>query len=148
MSGELVFVDTKVLVYARDSRDPRKQQRAQEWLAHLWRHRTGRVSAQVLQEYYVSVTQKLKPGMDRESARADVRDLWKWVPPLSTADLFEAGWTVQDEFRLSWWDALVLAAAQLTGCATLLSEDLPHGQEFAGVRVANPFKVPPKDDGR
>jgi hypothetical protein len=62
MSAELVFVDTNVLVYARASREPKKQQRADEWLDHPWRHRTGRRSLQVLQEYYVSVTQKLKPG--------------------------------------------------------------------------------------
>lgn len=95
MSGEPVFVETSVLVYARDSRDPRKQQRAEAWLVHLWRHRTGRLSPQVLQEYYVSVTQKLKPGMDLESARRDVRDLWPWVPGPSTVDLLETAWLVR-----------------------------------------------------
>jgi predicted nucleic acid-binding protein len=148
MSGELVFVDTNVLVYARDSRDPRKQQRAEEWLAHLWRQRTGRVSVQVLQEYYVSVTQKLKPGMDRESARADVRDLWQWVSVSSTVDLVEAAWTAQDELRLSWWDALVLAAARLSDCAVLLSEDFQHGRDLAGVRVTSPFKKEPRTESR
>src|SRR5262245_42943325 len=64
MSVELVFVDTNVLVYARDARYPDKQQRAEDWMARLWRQRTGRLSVQVLQEYYVSVTQRLKPGMD------------------------------------------------------------------------------------
>ncbi len=148
MSGELVFVDTNVLVYARDSREPWKQPRAAEWLAHLWRYRSGRLSPQVLQEYYVSVTQKLKPGMAREAARSDVRDLWQWVSVSSTLDLVEAAWTLQDQFRLSWWDALVLAAAQLSDCATLLSEDFQHGQEFAGVRVASPFKTAPSAESR
>lgn len=80
MTAELVFFDTNVLVCARDARDPRKQRRAEEWLAHLWRRRTGRVSPQVLQEYSVSVTQKVEPGMDREAARRDVRDLWRGLP--------------------------------------------------------------------
>jgi predicted nucleic acid-binding protein len=74
-----------------------------------------------------------------------VRDLSQWVHVPSTAELLEAAWTAQDEFRLSWWDALVLAAAQLTDCGTLLSEDFQHGRELGGVRVASPFKTTPKD---
>lgn len=144
MTAELVFVDTNVLVYARDSRDARKQQRAEEWLAHLWRYRLGRLSLQVLQEYYVSVTQKLKPGMERGAARRDVRDLWHWVPASSGAGLLEAAWTLQDQFSLSWWDALILSSAQLAGCHTLLSEDFQHGQQFGAVRVSNPFRTAPK----
>lgn len=146
MTAELVFVDTNVLVYARDSREPPKQQRAEEWLAHLWRHRIGRLSLQVLQEYYISVTQKLKPGMERDAARRDVRDLWHWVPASSAVGLLEAAWTAQDEFRLSWWDALILASARLSGCETLLSEDFQHGQQFGTVRIASPFKATPTDD--
>jgi predicted nucleic acid-binding protein len=146
MTAELVFVDTDVLVYARDSRDPRKQQRAGEWLAHLWRHRIGRLSLQVLQEYYVSVTQKLKPGMERDAARRDVRDLWHWVPASSAAGLLEAAWALQDQFSVSWWDALILSSAQLAGCQTLLSEDFQHGQQFGAVRVSNPFRSAPKED--
>jgi predicted nucleic acid-binding protein len=147
MTAELVFVDTNVLVYARDSRDPRKQQRAEEWLAHLWRHRTGRVSLQVLQEYYVSVTQKLKPGMERDAARRDVRDLWHWVPASGATGLLEAAWTLQDGFSLSWWDALILSSAQLAGCQTLLSEDFQNGQRFGSLLVSNPFKTAPKETG-
>lgn len=148
MSAELVFVDTNVLVYARDSREPKKQQRAEEWLDHLWRHRTGRLSLQVLQEYYVSVTQKLKPGMERDAARRDVRDLGHWMPASSSAGLLETAWTLQDQFRLSWWDALVLASAQLAGCQRLLSEDFQHGQQFGEVRVSSPFRTAPNEDGR
>ena len=148
MSGELVFVDTNVLVYARDSRESRKQQQAAAWLAHLWQHRRGRLSQQVLQEYYVSVTQKLKPGMAREAARDDVRDLWQWVSAPAAEALFEEAWSLQDEYSVSWWDALVLAAAQLSDCRTLLSEDFQHGREYGSVRVANPFKLAPADAGR
>jgi len=146
MSAELVFVDTNVLVYARDSREPKKQRRAEEWLDHLWRHRSGRLGLQVLQEYYVSVTQKLKPGMERDAARRDVRDLWHWMPPSSPVLLLEAAWTLQDQSRLSGGDALVPASAQLAGCRTLLSEGFQHGQEFGDVRVLSPFRAAPKDD--
>jgi predicted nucleic acid-binding protein len=108
----------------------------------------GRLSLQVLQEYYVSVTHKLKPGMEHDAARRDVRDLWHWVPASSGVGLLEAAWTLQDQFRLSWWDALVLASAQLAGCHTLLSEDFQHGQQFGAVRVTSPFRTAPNEDGR
>jgi predicted nucleic acid-binding protein len=98
----------------------------------------------VLHEYYVSVTQRLKPGLDRDTARADVRDLSQWTTATSTTELLESAWTLQDQFRVAWWDSLVLAAAQLAGCSTLLSEDFQHGQDFAGVRVANPFRTTPR----
>lgn len=148
MTADLVFVDTNLLVYARDSRDARRQQRAEEWLAHLWRHRLGRLSLQVLQEYYVSVTQKLKPGMEHDAARRDVRDLWHWVPPSSGVGLLEAAWTLQDQFSLSWWDALIVSSAQLAGCDTLLSEDFQHGQQFGALRVSNPFRTAPREETR
>ena len=61
--------------------------------------------------------------------------------------LLEAAWTRQDQFRLSWWDALVLASA-LAGCRVLLSEDFQHGQQFGEVRVSSPFRTAPKEDGR
>jgi predicted nucleic acid-binding protein len=72
---ETWFVDTNVLVYARDASEGAKQVSAQRWLEYLWRSRRGRLSHQVLDEYYVLVTEKLKPGLDREQARADVRNL-------------------------------------------------------------------------
>ncbi len=75
-----VFVDTNVLVYARDSSEPEKQPRAAQWLEKLWRARAGRLSLQVLQEYYVTVTQKLDPGLDLARARSDVRALAAWQP--------------------------------------------------------------------
>jgi predicted nucleic acid-binding protein len=85
MSGRC-FVDTNVLVYARDASEVEKQARAQEWLEPLWRRRSGRTSFQVLSEFYVTVTQKLSPGMAPEEARRDVRNLLVWQPqPLDAA---------------------------------------------------------------
>ena len=76
----LCFVDTNVLVYSRDASEPDKQPRAHEWLTALWRHRCGRTSIQVLNEYYVTVTRKLKPGLSEEEAWKDIDDLWAWQP--------------------------------------------------------------------
>lgn len=138
-----VFVDTNVLVYARDSRDASKQQRAHEWLAFLWKTKRGRLSRQVLQEYYVTVTQKLRPGVTEDEARADVRALFHWLTPIDPAGLMEAAWALRDRFSLSFWDALVVGAADCLGCAYVLSEDLQGGQELGGVRVVSPFQETP-----
>jgi predicted nucleic acid-binding protein len=82
-----IFVDTNVLVYARDSTEPQKQKQALAWMSYLWKTRTGRLSFQVLQEFYLTVTQKLDPGLEPERARQDVRLLFSWlskqIPALS-----------------------------------------------------------------
>lgn len=75
-----VFVDTNVLVYARDSCEPEKQVRAADWMATLWERRAGRLSYQVLQEFYITVTMKLSAGLDKKLARRDVRTLGAWQP--------------------------------------------------------------------
>lgn len=137
------FVDTNVLVYARDVSEGQKQRQAERWLAHLWATRLGRLSTQVLNEYYVVVTEKLRPGLDRDVARADVRSLMVWAPIPMDRHVIEGAWTVQDRFGLAWWDALVVSAAQVAACRWLLSEDLSHGQVLDGVQVINPFLVEP-----
>lgn len=139
-----VFVDTNVLVYQLDARDPAKQSRAKAWLDHLWTTRTGRISFQVLQELYVIVTRKLNPGLDQEAARKVVRALWAWSPVLVDDRIFTAAWTLQDRFQLSWWDSLIVAAAKASQCSHLLTEDLQHGQDLEGLRVVNPFQLSPE----
>jgi len=138
-----VFVDTTVLVYARDASEPEKQPQAAAWVEHLWRTRTARLSFQVLQEYYATTTRKLRPGLPPEQARADVRDLVAWRPVPVGTQLLEAGWTVEDRFGLSCWDALIVAAARIAGCEYLLTEDLQHGAEFDGLQVVDPFRAAP-----
>ena len=137
-----VFVDTNVLVYARDMADPIKQTRASEWIAHLWQTREGRLSVQVLQEYYVTTTRKLRPGLAPEEARADVNDLAAWSPVVIDIGVVEAAWALEDRFGLSFWDSLVVAAAQVARCDVLLTEDLQHGADLDGVRVFDPFRTP------
>lgn len=137
------FVDTNVLVYSRDAAVPKKQERAEAWLRHLWATGRGRVSVQVLQEYYVTVTRKLDPGLSADEARADVRALFAWQPIAADDSVFERAWSVQDRFRLSWWDALIVATAQAAGAEILLSEDMQDGQDFDGLRVTNPLRHEP-----
>jgi len=133
----LVFVDTNVLIYALDKADPRKHQAARVWRAELWRSGRGRISYQVLQEFYVKVTQK-RPGM-RVQARAEVRDLMAWRPVAVDSLLLEDGWRIQDRYQLSFWDALIVAAARSASCRYLLTEDLQADQELDEIIVVNPF---------
>ena len=139
----LVFVDTNVLLYRHDIARPEKQEAASAWLSHLWRVRSGRVSMQVLQEFYVNATQKLKPGLARQSAREEIQDLMSWSPIPIDARLIEGAWNLQDRFGLSFWDSLIAAAARSAGCRFLLTEDLQHDQDLNGVRVLSPFIARP-----
>lgn len=133
------FIDTNVLVYARDASELEKQPVARQWVDQLWETGKGRLSVQVLNEYYVTVTHKLKPGMSRGDAQADIRDLIRWNPLPIDATLLNRAWMVETRFGLQFWDALIVSAAQESGCSLLLTEDLQHGQDLDGVLVVNPF---------
>jgi predicted nucleic acid-binding protein len=133
------FVDTNILVYARDKGEADKGSRARDWLGFLWQAHQGRISVQVLQEYYQVVTRRLSPGLSREIARKDIRDLMAWQPAVANARLLENAWIAEERFQLSWWDALIVAAAQQLGCRYLLTEDLQAGQDLDRVTVLNPF---------
>jgi predicted nucleic acid-binding protein len=142
MSGT-VFVDTNVLVYVRDRTDEDKQRRAAEWLASLWEARVGRLSVQVLQEYYVVMTRKLDPPRPQEEVREDVLALTAWRPTVVEPALMEQAWDIEDRFGLSWWDALIVAAALASRCRYLLSEDFQDGQVIDGLTIVNPFAHEP-----
>jgi predicted nucleic acid-binding protein len=136
-----VFVDTNVLIHARDAGEPEKQPRAREWLARLWREQAGRTSVQVLSEYYVNVTRKLEPGLTQQEAWDDVQALLTWHPQAIDATLLQRGREIEVRHRLPWWDSLIVAAAQAQGCALLLSEDFHDGAVFGGVTVRSPFTL-------
>lgn len=138
-----VFVDTNVLVYARDASESEKQPLASAWLETLWESREGRLSTQVLQEYYVAVTRKLDPGLDRAQARTDVRALEAWRPLDLDAPLLESAWEAEDRFGFVFWDTLIVAAARRLGCDHLLTEDLQDGQDLDGLVVIDPFRHEP-----
>jgi predicted nucleic acid-binding protein len=138
-----VFVDTNVLVYARDAGETVKGPKATAWLEHLWRTRTGRLSYQVLSEFYVTVTHKLDPGLTADDARADVRALLAWRPVVMDEATLEEAWSLQDRHSLSLWDALILAAAAGAHCDRVLSEDLTDGETYGPLTVVNPFRHDP-----
>ena len=138
-----VFVDSNVLVYHRDASEEEKQPKAEAWVRALWKTRTGRISYQVLHEYYVNVTGKLKPGLSAEEAQQDVRNLMAWKPLALDWPILEAAFAVERRYGLSFWDALIVAAAQRAECAYLLSEALQAGQDLDGVVVVDPFELEP-----
>jgi predicted nucleic acid-binding protein len=143
MSADLVFVDTNVLLYAGDASEPEKQGPAAVWMKHLWQAKTGRISFQVLAEFYVNVTQKLKPGMPPALAQRNIRTLLAWRPLVIGQAVLEDAWTLQQQHKLSFWDALIAASAEALGCRYLLTEDLSDGQRIAGFTVLNPFQHGP-----
>ena len=134
-----VFVDTNIFVYARDLAFPRKQSVARGWLERLWRDRTGRVSVQVLSEYYTTMTRKLRPQLLPEDAWEDVRALAAWRPQPVDLPVLERGREIERRFSLSWWDSLIVAAAQMQDCTLLLSEDLQDAMTIGNVTIRNPF---------
>jgi predicted nucleic acid-binding protein len=136
----LVFVDTKVLISAEDGAEADKQHSALDWIERLWRARSGRLSTQVLNEFYVNVTRKLKPAMPQGDARARVRRYAAgWNPWQIDHATVETAWAMEARHGLQYWDCLVLAAAQHSGCTLVLSEDMQHEGRYGAVQVINPF---------
>jgi len=131
------FVDANVFVYAQDARDARKHRRVEEWLDELWRTRLGRTSAQALSEFYAVATRKLKiaPGVAWEEAER----YFGWNPLPVDEALLRRAREIEQRHRLSWWDAMIVAAAQLQDCVLLLTEDLQDGMTLGSVTVRSPF---------
>ena len=138
MTG-LCFVDANVLVYVRDPRDPAKQARAKAWHEHLWRERRARTSMQVLSEYYVNV--KRLGGVAAGELWKSVERYFAWNPQAIDEPLLRRAREIEERWKLSWWDSMVVAAAQLQDCALLLTEDLQDGAAFGNVTVRSPFKL-------
>jgi predicted nucleic acid-binding protein len=136
---EPVFVDTNIFVYARDAGEHVKQAAAEQWIRRLWIEQRGRTSTQVLSEFYTTVTRKLTPGIDRDRAWQDVLALLAWEPRDIDRDLLVRAQDIERRFNLSWWDSLIVAAAQSQGCPILLSEDFQNGMRFDETTVVNPF---------
>lgn len=139
---EPVFVDTNILVYLQDESEPAKRSCAKDWITFLAHHRLARISFQVLLELYATLTHKLEPRFEAAEAKEIVRKFSVWQPVAADLPVLEKAWLLQQLHNLSWWDALIVSAAQTCECSTLLTEDLQHNQVFGSVRVINPFKLP------
>lgn len=132
------FVDTNILIYAHDADAQTKHEIAKGILRELWKQRTGVLSTQVLQEFYVNVTRKISSPLSKSSARAVVDNYAVWCVDTTLAEI-SAAFRIEDKARIGFWDALIIAAAGKAGADRILSEDLNAGQAISGVRIENPF---------
>ena len=134
------FLDSNVIVYAMAPSDPFKFKAARDILGTAVESRRGVISAQVLGETFDTLTRKVSNPLSREAALASLRTLaCLRVVPL-TGDLVFRAIELQGEHQLSYWDALIVAAAEGADCATLWSEDLSDGRVYGTVTVRNPFR--------
>ncbi|HXM23109.1 MAG TPA: PIN domain-containing protein [Terriglobales bacterium] len=136
--NDRTFVDTNVLVYAHDVDAKAKHETARTVLRDLWSQRTGVLSLQVLQEFYVNVTRKIATPLSRAAARLVVNSYGIWCTETTPAEIATA-FRIEDESRIGFWDALMVASAAKAGAVRILSEDLNAQQTIAGIRIENPF---------
>jgi predicted nucleic acid-binding protein len=140
MSGK-AFLDTNIFVYANDRYEPRKQRIALELIRELTVQGDGVISYQVMHEFFNVVLKKTPDKMRAEDAQLFLENIFR--PLLAVASSFARvsdAIRLQDRYRLSWYDSLIVSAAQQAACQTLYSEDLQHGQQFGAVTVQDPFR--------
>jgi predicted nucleic acid-binding protein len=138
MTGKL-FVDANVLIYAHDLDAGGKRDIAAAKLTELWQSGAGCLSTQVLQEFFVNATRKLKSPIARGTAREVVRTYAAWVhASISPATILRAT-EIGEVWQLSFWDSMIIASAEESSATGLLTEDLNNGQIIAGVKITNPF---------
>ena len=136
--SDKTFVDTNVLIYAHDVDAKAKHEIAKNALRELWSERSGVVSMQVLQEFYINVTRKIAYPVPKDAARLVVNTYSIWCVDTTPAEI-SAAFRIEDESRIGFWDALIVASAVKSGAARILSEDLNAQQKIAGIRIENPF---------
>lgn len=139
MSG-IAFVDSNILVYAYDRDAGLRRDKARQLCERLWQDRSGCLSVQVLQEFYVTVTRKLRAPVARAQARELVRAHANWVVSPTTPETVIRAMELRESAEIGFWDALIVASAEQSGAETLYSEDLNDGQVIAGVRIVNPLR--------
>lgn len=139
----VAFVDSNILIYAHDLDAGVKRERAVAKLRELWDSGSGRLSVQVLQEFYFNVTQKLATPVARSTAREVIKTYGAWVQHATTVETVTRATEIADLARIAFWDALIVASAEEADADELLSEDLNDGQEIAGIRIVNPLKTGP-----
>jgi predicted nucleic acid-binding protein len=133
------FVDTNILIYAHDVDAGQKHEIAKAVVRELWAERAGLLSTQVLQEFYVNATRKIKTPLAKPEARSIVETYAAWCVDGITPTDVAAAFQIEDRARIGFWDALILAVAVRSGARRVLSEDLNSGQAIAGLTIHNPF---------
>ena len=137
--SDRAFVDTNILIYAHDSGAGRKHELARGLIEDLWQRRVGVLSTQVLQEFYVNVRRKATHPIPLGDARDLVRDYLVWEVVINDGDSLLRALEIERRYRLSFWDSLIIQAANVASVNRLYSEDLSHGQQYGALQLVNPL---------
>jgi len=138
MSGSF-FVDTNILVYAHDRGSGRKHRAAKELVTRLWHERSGVLSTQVLQEFYVNIRRKAEHPVGVTVARGLIGDYLSWNVVVNDGAAVLQAVDFEKRYKISFWDALIIQAANVANVSVLYTEDLNHGQTYGMVETCNPF---------
>lgn len=133
------FVDTNILVYAHDPGSCAKHERAKALVARLWDERSGVVSTQVLQELYVNLRKVAKRPISQAEAKQLLADYLTWEVVVNDGESILGALELEERYQISFWDAMIVQAANAAGVENLYSEDLNHGQRYGTVIAVNPF---------
>ena len=137
--SDRTFVDTNILVYAHDLSAGDRHTKASAIIESLWEAETGVISTQVLQEFYVTVTRKIKNPLKPNEAREIIRNYIAWPVQANDPEMTIRASEIEEKNGLSFWDALIVAAALRLQARRIITEDLNHGQIIEGILVENPF---------
>lgn len=140
MNGK-VFLDTNILVYAHDLDAGMKHAVAVQIVKDMWEKRLGVLSTQVLQEFYVTITKKIGNPISLFEAREIIRTYASWGIRENTATSVIRASEIEDNYHISFWDALIVVAAYEAKVDKILTEDLSSGQIIEGILIENPFRV-------
>ncbi|MDI3481311.1 MAG: hypothetical protein PWQ97_966 [Tepidanaerobacteraceae bacterium] len=138
-NANLQFVDTNILVYAHDVSAGRKHEIAKELLKELWNTRKGCLSIQVLQEFYVTITKKVKRPLPPLQASQIISDLGLWKLDIPDVNSILEAIQISQRYMISFWDSLIVCSAINLNCDIIWSEDLNSGQYYNKTKVINPF---------
>ena len=135
------FFDTNILVYSFDATNQEKYEVASGLVIQAFQKGLGVISTQVLKEFYVTVTQKIPQKMDMDDAEQAIRDFSLWTVVETDVSLILKAIDIQRHYKFSFWDAMVVAAAKVSTCTNMLTEDLSHDTFVDDVHILNPFKI-------
>ena len=141
MNGK-IFVDTNILIYAHDLDSGMKHEKAAALLGQLWESETGVLSTQVIQEFYVNVTRKIPHPLSPAQARGLIDNYFAWPIIINGTETIRRASEIEERYRLSFWDALIIAAAVEGRADQILTEDLKAGETIEGIQIVNPFIAP------
>lgn len=139
MSGK-IFIDTNILIYAHDLDAGKKHNIAVEIIKDIWEGRSGVISTQVLQEFYINMTRKILKTISPMEVREIIRSYMSWeIIENSPMSIIRAS-EIEEKYRISFWDALIVVAAYSAQVDKILTEDLHDGQMMEGIFIENPFR--------